>query len=110
MSSIADQLFDTLQAVQSPGNFYETGKMEIFPPHLDVKGVGRIALPLLSMQAEQLVAVAEVAPYGLGQETLIDTTVRRTWQIDANRITLDGKHWQKNLTDIVSRVAEGLGV
>jgi predicted 2-oxoglutarate/Fe(II)-dependent dioxygenase YbiX len=110
MSSIADQLFDTLQAVQSPGNFYATGKMEIFPPHLEVEGVGRIALPLLSMQAEQLVAVAEVAPYGLGQETLIDTTVRRTWQIDANRLTLDGKYWQKNLTDIVSRVAEGLGV
>ena len=58
MSSITDQLFNTLQNVQRPGNFYATGTLDIFPPHLEVEGVGRIALPLLSLQAEQLVAVA----------------------------------------------------
>jgi len=79
-------------------------------PQLEVKDVGRISLPLLPIQAEQLVSVAEQAPYGRGQETLVDTEVRRTWQIDANRITLSGKHWQDNLNTIVKRCAIGLGV
>ena len=110
MSSITDQLSDTLKNVQRPGNFYATGTLEAFPPHLEVEGVGRIALPLLPLQAEQLVAIAEHAPYGRGQETIIDTQVRRTWQIDANRVTLGGKHWQENLDAIVNRAAIGLGV
>lgn len=38
-------------------------------------------MPLLPAQAEQLAAVAEQAPYGRGTETLIDTAVRRTWQM-----------------------------
>ena len=39
-------------------------------PQLEVRDVGRISLPLLPIQAEQLVSVAEQAPYGRGQETL----------------------------------------
>ncbi|WP_262964387.1 2OG-Fe(II) oxygenase [Methylobacter psychrophilus] len=54
--------------------------------------------------------MAEQAPYGRGQETLVDTDVRRTWQIDAGQVTIKGKHWPENLTTIVSRCAAGLGV
>ena len=110
MTSITDQIFDSLQTVQRPGDFYATGTQDAFLPQLEVAGVGRIALPLLPMQLEQLVAIAEQAPYGRGSETLIDTTVRRTWQIDAQQVTLKGKHWSKNLASIVSRCAEDLGV
>lgn len=110
MLALTDRLFDILKTVQRPGNFYATGKLEFFSPHLEVEGVGRIALPLLTAQAEQLVAVAEVAPYGLGANTVVDTTVRRTWQIDAKRVKLSGKYWQGNLDDMVKRAAAGLGV
>lgn len=110
MSTITDQLFTLLQTVKRPGNFCTSGTLEIFPPQLEVEGVGRIALPLLPAQAEQLIAVAEQAPYGRGQDTLVDTGVRRTWQIDAGRVALGGKHWQENLDGIVSRAAAGLGV
>lgn len=110
MSSINDQIFNILHAVQRPGDFYATGTHEVFSPQLEVDGVGRIALPLLPVQAEQLVAIAEAAPYGLGTDTLVDARVRRTWQIDANRVKLGGKHWQESINDIVSRVATGLGV
>jgi len=110
MSSINQQLFQILQTVQSPGDFYTKGAIETFPPLVEVDGVGRVALPLLPLQTEHLVAVAERAPYGRGQETLVDTEVRRTWQIDASRVTLGGKHWQTTLDRIVDRAALGLGV
>lgn len=110
MKPINDPLSDSLQTVQRPGNFYTTGSLDIFLPQLEVAGVGRIALPLLPIQAEQLAAVAEQAPYGRGQETLVDTNVRRTWQIDAQQVSLKGKHWHDNLHTIVRHCAEGLGV
>lgn len=110
MSIITTALADLLNKVQRPGDFYATGATEIFAPSLEVEGVGSIALPLLPVQAEQLVAVAEQAPYGRGEETLVDTTVRRTWQIDAAKIRIGGRNWPRTLDTIVERSAEGLGV
>ncbi|NOQ65545.1 MAG: 2OG-Fe(II) oxygenase, partial [Methyloprofundus sp.] len=81
---LTKQLAHILQNLQSPGNFYTRGTLELFPPCLEVDQVGRISLPLLATQAEQLIEVAERAPYGKGYATLIDTEVRRTWQINAD--------------------------
>jgi predicted 2-oxoglutarate/Fe(II)-dependent dioxygenase YbiX len=67
-------------------------------------------LPLLPIQAEQLVAAAERAPYGRGRDTIVDTQVRRTWQIGAERVRISGKHWERSLQAILARVADGLGV
>ena len=88
MSSIASELASLLSTVQRPGDFFVAGTVEHAAPRLEVDGVGVVALPLLPMQAEQLVAVAERAPYGRGAETVIDTEVRRTWQISANRVRI----------------------
>ncbi|MGG7056344.1 2OG-Fe(II) oxygenase [Nitrosomonas sp. ANs5] len=110
MSAITEQLFECLSDIQTPGNFYATGFIDAFLPNLEVDSVGRIALPLLQEQAGQLIAAAERAPYGKGQETLIDTEVRRTWQIDAGQIKLSGKHWRAQLDAIVAQAATGLGV
>lgn len=110
MSSTSTALAGLLGKVQRPGDFYATGSTEIFTPSLEVEGVGPIALPLLPVQAEQLIAVAEQAPYGRGEETLVDTAVRRTWQIDAPRVRIEGRHWSGDLEGIVKRATTGLGV
>lgn len=57
-----------------------------------------------------MIAVAERAPYGRGEETLVDTGVRRTWQIGPEAIRINGRHWAENLQAIVERCASGLGV
>ena len=110
MAALTTELDDILRTVQRPGDFYATGTADMFTPRLEVAGVGPIALPLLPAQAQALLAVAEQAPYGRGEETLVDTTVRRTWQIDAARVQIGGRHWEQTLTDIVARTATGLGV
>lgn len=80
-------------------------------PQLEVEGVGPVSLPLLPVQqAKQLIAVADQAPYGRGEQTLLDSNVRRTWQIDADRVRIAGRHWEGTLEAIVARAAEGLGV
>jgi predicted 2-oxoglutarate/Fe(II)-dependent dioxygenase YbiX len=110
MSSIADQLAVLLSTVRTPGDFYVAGTTELLLPRLAVDGVGPIALPLLPAQAAQLIAVAQRAPYGRGAQTLVDTAVRRTWQIGADRVRIEGKSWPRTLEGIVARAAAGLGV
>src|SRR5690349_6669000 len=110
MSSIAQTLADILGKARRPGDFHVSGSAEIALPGLEVEGVGPIALPLLPVQAEQLIAVAERAPYGRGEETVVDTDVRRTWQINADLIRITGRSWPRTLETIVARAAEGLGV
>ena len=110
MNHLADALATALSAVQRPGDFYASGTLDMHPLRLDVDGIGPVALPLLPAQAEELVAVAERAPFGRGAETLVDTEVRRTWQLDAARVHISGRRWAEDLAQIVCDVAAGLGV
>ena len=66
-------------------------------------------MPLLPVQAAQLIAAAERAPYGRGDQTLVDTEVRRTWQIGAAQVRIAGKHWARMLEALTERAATGLG-
>ena len=110
MSSIGTTLFDTLRSVERPGDFCVGGIREIIMPTIDVDGVGRIAFPILSVQAERLVAIAEAAPHGRGEETVVDREVRRTWQVDSAKVRIGGRHWDQTLTGLVADIALGLGV
>ena len=110
MSSIVSDLAALLTGVERPGDFYTGGTEEIFSPRIEVDGVGPVALPLLQVQIEALMAAAERAPYGRGEETVYDEKVRRTWQIEAGRVHIGGRHWAQSLDAMVAKAAEGLGV
>jgi predicted 2-oxoglutarate/Fe(II)-dependent dioxygenase YbiX len=110
MPNLSERLATLLKQVRRPGSFYATGTFDLHPPRLEVEGIGAIALPLLASQAEQIIASAEQAPYGRGTETLIDTEVRRTWQLGAERVRISGRAWQQGLAEVVDQAAAGLGV
>ncbi len=109
MDSINDALAAILRTVQAPGDFFAAGECALHVPLIEVEGIGPIALPLLPAQAAQLIAAAERAPYGRGADTLVDTSVRRTWQIGVDRVCIRGRHWPAMLDGIVERAAMGLG-
>ena len=92
--TIARELAEILSEVNRPGDYFAAGRVESASPRLEVEGVGPIALPLLMAQARQLIEAATRAPYGRGSDTVVDTNVRRTWQIEADRVRIDGKHWR----------------
>jgi len=110
MMSICEELAELLGTVRQPGDFFAFGRIALSLPRLEVDGVGPVAFPLLPIQAEQLIAAATRASYGRGEATLVDPTVRRTWQIAADRVRLAGKHWAQTLETIVGRSTESLGV
>jgi predicted 2-oxoglutarate/Fe(II)-dependent dioxygenase YbiX len=105
-----EKLLEVLAAVERPGSFCVHGTVPSPLFRLDVDGVGTLSLPVPPEQAQRLVAAAERAPYGRGDETRVDTEVRKVWQIGAERVHLPDEAWAQTLARIVERATEGLGV
>jgi len=96
------------QASQS-NMFCVGGTLPLMNPGLEIAGVGPVKLPLKPTQAKSLIAAARVAPFGKGTQTLVDTKVRKTFEIDASQITLSAA-WKQAITEVVSQVATDLGL
>lgn len=73
-------------------------------PGLDVDGVGRVALPLTDQTAKLIASAGDQAPYGHGMETILDTTVRDTIQIDASNIRFMNPQWTPTIQEWVENV------
>lgn len=110
MPSISSALAACLGSVERPGDFCVGGHKWIFMPAIAVDGVGPMAFPLPPALVESLIGVAGAAPHGRGEETVFDRDVRRTWQIEPDRVRIDGRHWRETLTGLVAEAALGLGV
>jgi predicted 2-oxoglutarate/Fe(II)-dependent dioxygenase YbiX len=99
-----------LATVGRRGDYCAQGSTAIPVVRLAVNGVGTLGLPIPSSQARSLLAVATLAPYGRGAETIHDPDVRRCGQIPASSLQLDDPRWRALLTRIVAEAAAALGV
>ncbi|GHP04084.1 hypothetical protein PPROV_000283800 [Pycnococcus provasolii] len=111
MSSRED-VWRLISQLDVPGETSTGGSAPSLPclPGLDVEGVGLLPLPLNEETAYKLAGVAVQAPHGKGTETVVDTTVRNTLQVDADLVTLRNPRWDDALDKQVALVAEALGV
>lgn len=48
--------------------------------------IGGVGLPLSKRDAEAVKSGCRQAPFGKGERTVVDTTVRDTWEMDANQV------------------------
>lgn len=103
------QLEDLLSKISCPGDFFMQGEKEIPLPTVQIEGIGTLSFPLLEGQVKEMIDMASLAPYGKGEETIFDTSVRKTWQISANNIHISGKSWQTNFSAILEEVKNALG-
>lgn len=79
-------------------------------PGLDVEGVGRVPLPLIDQTAQLIASVGDQAPYGRGTDTVVDTSVRDTIQIDASDVRFLNPKWVPFIQSWVEKeVWDGLG-
>ena len=99
-----------LAKVKRPGDYYATGFHETPLPVLSVDGVGQISFPIPDAQIAEIVGCAEQAPYGLGDQTLLDEEVRRTWQLGPDQFSVSGAAWERTLANIAQAAKKGLGV
>jgi hypothetical protein len=104
-------VLDRIHSVESAGSFATFGSCENFVlPGVCVDDVGPIRVPLSAQDAQSLIQVSREAPFGIGNKTLVDEAVRKTWEIDGDKVFFKNKAWQCWLKDIVKMVATDLGV
>ncbi len=104
-----DSLTEVLSKADRPGDFFVSGSLVAPMPRLEIEGVGPISFPLLKPQEREIIKAATQAPYGRGEETVVDTSVRNVWQIGLEKVQLGGKGWPETFASILQRVAQGLG-
>ena len=100
---------ELLSGVERAGDFFVSGAMEIPMPRVEVEGMGVLSFPVPPTQIAALIHRATRAPYGRGEQTLLDGSVRRVWQLPPDKVRLGGKSWAATFDDILQQVVAGLG-
>lgn len=90
--------------------FAACGTLPPVLPGLEVAGAGPIGLPITAEEARRLIAAADQAPYGRGAETVVDTDVRRVWQVEPSRFSVRNPGWEAQVEEIVEAVKERFAI
>lgn len=79
-------------------------------PGLHLKNGGSIGLPLSNRDAEVIIAASHAAPFGKGEQTVVDSSVRKTWELSPSEFRIRNPAWSDFLRGIVTKVSGRLGV
>ena len=105
------QISGCLDDIHSAGSFAMSDhNVAHVNPGLVVKGVGSIRLPVHSEDVQAIIRVSRPAPFGKGRQTLVDETVRKTWEIDGKELSFENEGWKSWFDRVLEKVSEGLGI
>ncbi|HEV3121027.1 MAG TPA: 2OG-Fe(II) oxygenase, partial [Isosphaeraceae bacterium] len=107
---LLDKLSEALSEIDRPGSFCMSGSVPAVLPGLEVHKLGPIGLPLTPKQAKELIKHCDQAPYGKGEKTIVDTTVRRVWRMEPDRFSLKNPDWKRFMDETLGKVKEELGL
>lgn len=108
--SSSESFLQAFSAIIGAGKFHSNGHAPFFFPELEVEGVGDLAFPLPAAQARELASISEKAPFGQGEQTVHDESVRKCWQLDASRFSIKSPQWEKFLAETLAKIRDDLGI
>ena len=98
-----------ISSIDRPGDYCVYGRFHTPMPRISSETTGILAFPLQPAQLKDLLALGERAPYGRGEETILDRSVRDCWQLSPEKFSVGGAVWKETFGQILSCAAEGLG-
>lgn len=111
--SIKKQLISVFNAVgkQAGGSFALSREAANAPnPGLYVPGIGTVGMPISAHDAAALAKASHQAPFGLGSETIVDTSVRNSWELNASQFELRNPKWTPFVNGLATDISKGLGI
>jgi len=127
--NIKATLETSLSEVKTAGSFATSGQcLNACFPGLCVEGVGLVGLPLTEHTAGAIIAICHQAPYGkgaslygnilrvksaderTGSETVVNESVRKTWELNPDRFEFLNPEWQPSMQKVASSAAQQLGL
>ncbi|KAL1596514.1 hypothetical protein SLS60_009161 [Paraconiothyrium brasiliense] len=79
-------------------------------PGISIDPIGLIRLPLSAEDTKAIAHASHKAPFGKDQRTLVEESVRKTWEIQASEVRILNPEWRSCVDRIAARVADELGV
>ncbi|WP_169813373.1 2OG-Fe(II) oxygenase [Nocardia vaccinii] len=99
-----------MRSVRPPGSFVARRTAWAGDLAIEVEGIGRLRFPVTPAQARQLRDITRPARYGLGEQTLLDPSVRDTGEIPLELVTVDQDRWHRGLAPILDALRFDLGL
>lgn len=103
-------LEQVLAGLGEAARFESVGQVPAVLPGLEVNGIGSIGVPIAPADAKRIIGKAHRAPYGLGETTIVDTEVRRVWQLDPSEFELRNAAWSEAVASVVDAIKGDLGI
>ncbi|KAI1414341.1 hypothetical protein F5Y13DRAFT_197797 [Hypoxylon sp. FL1857] len=110
LQKFKEDLLECLEKTRSPGLVATSEeRKEFVNPGLTVAGA-LIPLPLVPRDAETIRGVCRQAPFGKGDETVVDTSVRKTWELDHSQFKCANPDWHDFVESLLDDASENLGM
>ncbi|KAM9986127.1 hypothetical protein ACTFIZ_004406 [Dictyostelium cf. discoideum] len=69
--------------IESFGSYYSSGSIvSEFIRNIEVKKGPKLQFPVTNESIEKIIEKCEEAPFGKGEQTIVDTNVKKVWQMD----------------------------
>ncbi|KAH9810912.1 putative 2og-fe oxygenase superfamily protein [Teratosphaeria destructans] len=106
-----DFLCEALDGIEGNGSFCTFDKFKAMAdPQLIIDGGLPIKLPLFERDARRIIAASHAAPFGKGEATIIDPTVRKTWELNADQFHIQNPAFGASVNEALNACIAGLGV
>ena len=107
---IKTALVDLLSQLKTSGSFATSKRIAgDVVTGLFLPGVGRIGLPLSHHQAKDIIGTCHPAPFGKGSQTIVDESVRKTWELNPDQFQLCGPSWPGIIEQVAQQASRDLG-
>jgi hypothetical protein len=106
-----EKLRECLDSIQHEGTFSAFHHFTSYVnPGLHLSNHGSVGLPLSRRDAEAITSVCKQSPFGKGEQTIVDTSVRKTWELDCTEFRCENPAWTGFVDGLVKQAVEDLGV
>ena len=96
-----------LEAIDGEGSFAAKGIIGEVNSGLEIEGLGRFGMTLSHPEIQRIIQSSRQARYGKGSDTIVDTSERKTWEVDASLLRF---HWKSQHDAALADVCTQLGI
>jgi len=105
-----NSLVEILESIEGNGSFSNFGVQSFVLPGLQVDRYGAVSFPLIESETNKLITYARKASFGKGTSTVMDTSVRSVWEIDAKQLSFHNAQWNNSIDEIIEKSRKGFSI
>jgi len=105
-----DEVIAALESLDHTGSFFSSRQASITDFDIKLNKVGPLIFPLTKDQIDPLIAMAKPAQFGWCDQTILDESVRKVWEIPKNKVKIGKKQWRAKFEPLLKKIKTDLGL